>query len=241
MPRIMVLVEMTGLTANSGDDAKWQQWNAVHAQMSRDQWLADVLRTRNERKSQQAQQAIDSVNALTKFLDRLYADDQRQKNDPAVTALIIQSLNDSDPSLKMWGIGIVLNRFSLNQRIPDEAPPRIADLVGDEDPKVRIAAAGTLDRLNPPGALKALITQTAQEPDPQVKIALIGSLGRLRDGQALPVLRRLLEDKNVDVVSAAANALEAIAANTPAAEQVIDDLWRRSRMRRAPIFPMPRG
>ncbi len=220
------LVELTGLTANGRDDSKWQRWAAAHAAMNNDQWLADVLQTRNQYKTEQAQQALESIKAHTRFLERLYADAQKQKNDALSNSLILQSLNDPDPSLKIWGINAVLNRFSLNQAYPPEAQARITELIGDEDPKVRIAAAGTLDRLNPPGALKALITQTAQEPDPQVKIALVSSLGRLRDSRAIPVLERLLSDKDIGVVTAAANALQAIAANTPLDKQVSDDLWK---------------
>jgi len=94
----------------------------------------------------------------------------------------------------------------------DAQKQRLADLVSDSDPHVRLEAAHTLKDINYSGAFDAMMAQLKVETDPEVKAALAAAIAQIGDIRAVPLLRRLLSDPSPAVQRAAVDALRTLGA-----------------------------
>ena len=81
-----------------------------------------------------------------------------------------------------------------------------AEVLDDEQPELRMAAATGLGRVGDPGVTSRLVDRTA-DPDPRVRTRSAVACGRIGDPRAVEALERRLADADPDVRQAAADAL----------------------------------
>jgi HEAT repeat protein len=87
------------------------------------------------------------------------------------------------------------------------AAQAFADVLDDEQPELRMAAATGLGRVGDRSVTKALVARLS-DPDPRVRERSATACGRIGDPRAVEALRRLIhQDANIEVRKAAAEAL----------------------------------
>ncbi len=104
-----------------------------------------------------------------------------------------------------------------------EALRNIEGLLNLLDPTVNVlyrrTAAKALAAIAPATAVPEMASRLAAEPDRGVRQSMVRGLGRLGDDQALPVLIRALQDRDLQVCQEAALALSRF--NSPAAFEAL--------------------
>lgn len=81
-----------------------------------------------------------------------------------------------------------------------------AEVLDDDQPELRMAAATGLGRVGDPGVTSKLV-QRLGDPDPRVRTRSAVACGRIEDPRAVEGLERRLDDADADVRQAAADAL----------------------------------
>jgi HEAT repeat protein len=110
--------------------------------------------------------------------------------------------------------------------------PSTDDLISqlrDADPKIRLAAARTLEEGRSDGTdVVAGLSHVVNDADPAVRELAITTLGRIRPQakEALPALERALKDENASVRTAAALAIDAIDPNSQVHRPVVIESLR---------------
>ena len=130
-------------------------------------------------------------------------------SDPDAPERLADLLNDPDPAVRWWaatGLG------GLGARAGG-AVGQLNQALNDETPWVRVAAADALARLDRPAEAIPTLTAALEDPNPWTRLWAINVLDRLDQTavDALPAIRRLLDDRNDSVVRVAERALEAFA------------------------------
>jgi HEAT repeat protein len=101
---------------------------------------------------------------------------------------------------------------------------RLAEAVGDPEPRVRRGAALALGQIRPlaPGVVPKL-TGGLVDPDPAVRDAFLTAIGSLgpRAGEAVPSVRTLLRDDSAEI---RLKAIEVLSRSAPRDERLVDDL-----------------
>jgi HEAT repeat protein len=87
-----------------------------------------------------------------------------------------------------------------------EAVPRLIDVLSDEDPRIRYAAAEALGPTRDPRAVGALL-KVMSDPDPYVRCYAAQALARIGDPRAVRAVLALLKDANQEVRQAARSAM----------------------------------
>jgi hypothetical protein len=120
---------------------------------------------------------------------------------------------------------VAIGRTLLPQDALSQALPALADLLLDPDPKVRLAAVATLEKMEAsaklavPKLILAALDATVDPPPPQQPsfrcrvVHLLGKIGR-EAAPAGPALERLLEVRNRELRVQAAIALWRVEGNT---------------------------
>jgi HEAT repeat protein len=129
---------------------------------------------------------------------------------PAVRAALVEALNDGDFSVRNDAA-----RSLVTVAGPDAVEPLIG-LAGDEDTMVRETAASCLGSLGDPRAVGPLV-RLCGDQSWGVRYSAVRSLGRLGSSDTLIALRERLADSEARVREAAAEAINAITAPSPAA------------------------
>ncbi|HZL36712.1 MAG TPA: HEAT repeat domain-containing protein [Tepidisphaeraceae bacterium] len=220
------LLQMTGLTNNGHDPARWRAWQQANSSKPEVEWRADVLTTRDEYLSRlgrdQAAFNVELRATVNEFYDKA---DQKTKSD-----LVLRFLSSAEPHMRQMGVGLVVDAHNNATAYPPEAPARLRELVGDSDADVRLAVARAIKALNDTGALDGVLAQLAQEPSAAVRAALIDALKPMGKVQAAPELQGLLHDPSMTVATQAAQALRtlapAIAKDSTLALNVANELWQ---------------
>ncbi len=140
-------------------------------------------------------------------------------------------LNSPEADVRLIGTRIVRDGFLNTGSVPQQAPDRLKELVGDSDRRVRLEVARTLKTINYQGAQDAMLTQLSQEQDPDVKTALIGAVAQMGGMKSVPLLRRLLHDPSLRVAAAAADSIRALGpaifkADPKLAADLAQELWK---------------
>lgn len=224
------LIDLTGQTHGT-DAARWKEWWDRHKEMSAEQWLEMRLAYQTSRSLRLEGDLLRSRAQVIRLHQMLYArlplaerfaylQSLREHEDAGVRALsvvfavellpaitdppkvrvlcdiVVRMTHDSNPDVQRGAV-LALGRFS-----EAEAFERLRDLLGSESVQVRAAAT------------RALAVQ-ARGTSPEV---------RARQKQVVPLLQKALDDKALEVVVEAAEALGAMGA--PEAGPVLTNLLR---------------
>ncbi|MDB5356362.1 MAG: repeat protein [Phycisphaerales bacterium] len=228
------LTELAALPRDDHDPQRWKRWHDANAAKVDVVWRADVLAARDARAERIAHEQSDYITELQAVLDERYQLSTQAGKDDLVKRL----LNSSDPRARVFGLTKVQEALNNAAPLPVEAPARVKELIGDSDPRVRLAAAQAIRQLNDPGALDAVLAQLAQEPDPEVKATLARALVSMNNPRALNALRVLLHDPLINVATSAADALKSLGPKLHdqselLADDVANELWTVGRQRAA--------
>ncbi|MDB5305657.1 MAG: repeat protein [Phycisphaerales bacterium] len=216
------------------DVQRWKQWHDANAPKADVVWRADVLAARDAHAVLSSREQSEQIAEQQAILDeRLQSSDQAGKDE-----MVNRLLNSPVARVRAFGLAKVQEALNNATKYPVEAPARVRELIGDNDPRVRLAAGQAINQLNDPGALGAVLTQLPQETDPDVKASLAEALVRMSNPQAVPALRGLLGDPSIKVATSAAKALKNLGPKVreqseALAGQVANELWTVARKRAA--------
>lgn len=200
------LTEMTGIIEYGPDSDRWSGWWQTNAQRTDNEFRAEWL----TRRSARLDQTRSRLNDLTAELERTIRENYlaAAPGTPQKQDLMIRYLRSSQPESRAVGATLVREDAQSNQSVPDGVKQQLRDMIGDSSPKVRIAVARTIAKLNDAASLDLLLGQLAQESDGQVRGALAEALGPIKDPRAVSALVGLLQDSYQSTVIAATDALE---------------------------------
>lgn len=149
------------------------------------------------------------------------SDDEDTETHSVVDVLISVVGEDDDEKVRAAAID-ALDKHSQEalERVVDElsdkeldsaadwvAAKAFADVLDDEQPELRMAAATGLGRVGDPSVTAALISRL-EDPDPRVRCRAAAACGRIGDPRAVePLEKRLQNDQNTEVRRDAAEAL----------------------------------
>lgn len=198
------LADLTGITEYGQDPQQWADWWAKNARKSNAEFLLDILPRRSARHDQLRQRYADLVSELQNLLNGQY-----QTAPPAQRPdILMRYLKSADPEVRAIGARIIRDDALDNKTIPAPARDQLRMMIGDSSPKVRVAVADALTKINDAASLELLLAQLAQETDAQVKAALALAVAPINDLRAVPALLGLLGDSAYVVVRASAQAIE---------------------------------
>ncbi len=124
--------------------------------------------------------------------------------------LAYQAVQDDDVLGRIWAVGQLANRFSLNTTL-DRDKDRIASELSaavkrDKFWGTRVEAAAALADMKRPAARDALVAAT-RDADARVRARAVTSLARSQDKSLASLYQSLLNDRSYAVIKAAALAL----------------------------------
>ncbi len=196
------------------DVQAWQQWWNVNRAKSEPAFRNDLLTARAARLDALERRHNDLEEEFKNQIDSEYqhavATERGAK--PQASADLLQAyLVSSNPVMRAEGADLIHQDKNQGIPVPDVAHDQLRKMIGDSDPRVRLAVASALYAFNDRDVLATVLKQLAQEPDAGVRAALISILGQIGDLSAVPQLRRSLEDDRAIVAESAADALSALA------------------------------
>jgi HEAT repeat protein len=210
---------LTALAAADFGDApdKWIPWWAAHQNESREQWLADALRTRAEtlRKEQSARLLVTKrlVELQSRNLQALAATER--------AAQILKLLDDPLSDLRRLAAAEGRRLYQETRQGNPALADKLVVLLQDDSETVRAEAALALAASGDPRAADVLRQRLPADSHPAVQAALISALGELRDARAVDPLVVFLASTDDDLAIRAAGALGAIGERgTPTADAV---------------------
>jgi HEAT repeat protein len=200
------------------DVQAWQQWWNVNRGKSDPAFRNDLLTARAARLDALERRNNDLEQEFKNQIDSEYqhavATERGAK--PQASADLLQAyLVSSNPVMRAEGADLIHQDKNQGIPVPDLAHDQLRRMIGDSDPRVRLAVASALYAFNDRDVLATVLKQLAQEPDAGVRAALISMLGQIGDLSAVPQLRRSLEDDRAIVAASAADALATLAPKIP--------------------------
>jgi cellulose synthase operon protein C len=135
----------------------------------------------------------------------------------AARAAVLRALGDSEPAVRLAALSVIAGSLAgglAGDRSgePGETAPRVAFLLDDPTPAVRLQAVRVLGLTGDRRAVLPLLGRL-EDPDRQVLREAVSVLGRLGDGRAAGALLRLLEEGPAEL---RLPVVEAVAALRPA-------------------------
>jgi len=121
---------------------------------------------------------------------------------PTSGAEFIHALGDNAVDVRIAGVE------AWRTAAPAEAPPQLADLVNDLDPRVRAATVRTLADIGGASALDAA-ARCFRDPQLEVRLAAIEALGKIQHARALELLHQAAGEEGNKIRAAAVTALAA--------------------------------
>ena len=186
------LIDMTGLAENGRDPQRWAQWlQQSNPAAAPDAWRAELLAARLARTEKAARRLQSLVLDVKPRLFRQYQAATKEEKQP----FLLDLLNSGEPDLRAIGTEFVKVAMQEHEDVAAPVRDRLVAMVGDPDVNVRLLTAQTLQYLNDPAALRALLTQLAQERDDGVRIAQIAAVAPIGDRAAVQPLLDLLRNQ----------------------------------------------
>jgi hypothetical protein len=169
------LARLTGRADLGSAEDAWTRWFSAVQWLPEHEWrrtLAEGL----------AQRADDLAAERASALHRLVESERQRSIDAATSqersAILASLLTDDYPELRRLGIELA-NRELANARTLSGAVGVAAlVLLSDPSPEFRLASAGLIDRLVPPGAGQAAAEALVRETEPLVAAALLRQVQR---------------------------------------------------------------
>ncbi len=223
------LHDLTGLN-NGLEVARWQDWWAKHKDLSPEGWLQQRLTFQTTRAQRLEGELLRARAQVLRLQQQVYSRLTVAERFAYVQGLVEQD----DPGVRALAVGWSLE---LLPAADAERTKALADvllrLTRDAAPEVQRAAVLALGRLQGPAAAERL-QQLLQSGQPHVRAAAARALAlqargntaeaKARLKQVVPLLQKALEDKALEVVVEAAEALGVLGA--PEAGPVLIGLLR---------------
>ncbi len=143
--------------------------------------------------------------------------EESEDTDRALSHLISRFKDEKLAETKRRSIAATfarINRHWTDEEWAESLKDELLELMNDENPLVREAAAEGLGEMRDASILGSLTSALANEPDWSVRTDLLYALGEMGDARALEPLRQALEDSIRSVRFAAAAALGKIGDTT---------------------------
>jgi HEAT repeat protein len=143
------------------------------------------------------------------FVRRIAAQALEHVDDPRKVSPLLAAVNDPDPTVRVCAI------HALAKAVGDPVVIKLLKrLVGDRDPRIRLATAQVLTTSKHPD-LAGLFLGLLKDGSFEVRLVAVEFLGRMRAPQHVPAMLAMLADADSDVRHAAAVALSEV--GSPAA------------------------
>jgi HEAT repeat protein len=203
------------------DVQAWQQWWNDNRTKSDANFRNDLLTARAARLDALQRRHTDLEGEFKNLIDSEYqhavATERGAK--PQASADILQSdLVSSNPVMRAEAADLIRQDKTQGNPVATAARDQLRKMIGDSDPRVRLAVAVALSKFNDRDVLAPVMKQLDQEQDPDVRAALISILGPIGDLSVVPQLRKsLVDDRSI----VAANAAEGLATLAP---KILHDL-----------------
>jgi HEAT repeat protein len=211
---------MTHLTGQAfgNNAAQWNTWWAANGNVPNNQWQQTVTAARAQDESS-LRRDLNRLRESTKALlsaehDRLNADQEQQLQ------LLLEWLRNEDPTIRYEAAYIVSNRKLNARRIDDHIIEQLRLMISDSSVEVRKQVVIDLKLIVDSEAVGPLIAQLAVETDPDVKRNIVITLGQLAQPAAVRPLLDALDDPNLRVAEAAADALGSLGAQIQASPEL---------------------
>jgi HEAT repeat protein len=202
---VQALSALTGLDLGSAA-GPWIQWWHGASGLNDDAFRSELL----ERRLRHANHTLFQETQLTSESLRLLEDTYNRITDAKDRIeLLLSYLNAKSAEIRLRGVTIVREDSSYKKQISEkpQIKSRIYEMIGDSDDDVRLNVVDLLTNTPDIKAADALLAQLALEKNPRIKAKLAELLGQLKDLDAVPLLLKMLDDPQPDVVTAAAHAL----------------------------------
>ena len=201
------LIEMTGEVDRGNVPANWQAWWAVHRVDTTAGWQAYALAARDRAAGPSRVHERQLEEDVTQVMESDYYDLPNASRKGHLDAY----MRFASAAVRAEGAKLVLAEVSRgNRQVVEGALPRVRELIGDEDPAVRLAAVAAVQGAVDQQAGPALVAQLGREPDAAIRVRLTAALEKLQDLDAVGTLVKLLKDPRPAVAMAAAKALAAM-------------------------------
>jgi HEAT repeat protein len=197
--------EMTG--ADAKDVSAGQEWWQQRTAKSPTEMIKAINRSRVAK--------IRGLRKEREVLTRRLVASTREKYlampDPQRPVYLLTILTDDLAAIRALGLEFVNLLITDRREIGPDIRQRVAALINDNDPQVRLLAARRVGDLRLTDATSRLADAVVRESRVAVRAAQVAALGRLDDASVLGILEDRLHDEEAEVITEAATALGTLA------------------------------
>lgn len=194
------LQTLTSLQFTTAGD--WDAWWRTQADRNNDQFRLDMFAARTSLLEQEARQRDDAYQELRRTVISTISGASADQ----LGEVLNRFLTSPRESVRVIAIGQAYELASTGD-LPAAARATVRSMLNDPRREIRLQAARTVSRVNDIDAFDPIAQQVVIESDPNVRVELANALGVIGNAEAIPLLRRLLDDPSASVVQASAGAL----------------------------------
>ena len=193
------------------DRYQWRAWWGRNKDRPLSEWLSEWAENLARQRRQLEQDNSKLRVRLAKAMEELYAVTPADKRE----AMLLELLQDGVADVRLVALSLVGRSDASPAKAPAGVVAEVRKLLGDDDARVRKAAATLTGTLADAEAVAALLERLEAETDTEARQAVLTSLGQLQEPSALPAIIKDISSDQDAVAAAAAVALERIAAKNP--------------------------
>ncbi len=201
------LGELSGITSNSVDARRWDEWWASNSQKPEAQFREDLLTRRSAELDRNDAHARRLSAAMENELRQEYQLTPQSQRE----ALLTRWMKSPEPEIRARAADQIREDFTEARTFSDALIDQLRTMIGDSSALVRQRVTLAFYNRNDPQALAPLLQQLAHEDDSIVRMQIANALQNIGDVRAAPQLLKLLGDPSPDVQRAAASAFRKIA------------------------------
>ncbi|MDK1031079.1 MAG: HEAT repeat domain-containing protein [Planctomycetia bacterium] len=214
------LKEITGIEDLGTDADAWAKWWKQQKRVSTEEFLRQVIRRGRRQQREDRKRAELLEHRLIELLRDVYSRLSPKEKLP----LVLKHLSDNLPEVRVLAArqaaDVAVHFRSQNSgKTPEEFLSSLMAHIGDTEPQVRRAVADALAITDSPKAAEELLKRLAAETDLAVKSRLARAMGLLRQPDAVPLLIKLLAEKDDELAIQAAKALGTLGEKGSATEK----------------------
>ena len=215
------------------DAAQWERWWRAN----RDKPLPELLAGWAENLAKRNRELEDENARLRRRLGEAVRDAYERVPPAGKSAFVLSLLGDEIADVQL--VGLELLGRSAPEQVSDEVKEKVRELIAAGDARLRAAAALAAANLGDEPAVALLVERLNAEATPTVREAVLRAVGQLRAAPAIPAVLKDLASADDGVATAAAVALEKIAAKHPLEGAVSDEAVRALLDRYASVSAAP--
>jgi len=207
----VALADLTNIRTFGADADKWRSWWWRNRFKPRSEWLADLTASLFRSNRQLENENALLRERLSRSMQELYAATPVAQRE----ALLLRLLKDPLGNVRLAGTTIVNGIVAANQKVSEPVRVQVRTMLGDEDPRLRREAALLVANLGDSLPLDTLLKRLQVERVGAVRIALLTALGQVGVPKVISAVVAEIGSREEGVATAAAGALERLAARQP--------------------------